>query len=210
MKIISRKEAKENGLTRYFTGKSCKHGHIAERFISYGCVECAYKKLSTPEAKAKRKLYDATQKAKAGRKLYANDPVNKLKAQKYYASPEVKARRREKARTSECKYTGKTKQYIKDYYNIPVNKARNECNSQKNHYKQASPSWADVEKMNSIYLERIWMDNIAKHAGWKVRYNVDHIIPFIHDRVCGLHNEFNIQIISKYDNKIKSNYFENN
>jgi len=31
MEIISRKEAKALGLTRYFTGKPCKHGYIAER-----------------------------------------------------------------------------------------------------------------------------------------------------------------------------------
>ncbi len=41
MQIISRKEAKEQGLKRYFTGKSCKHGHISERWVgSHSCVEC--------------------------------------------------------------------------------------------------------------------------------------------------------------------------
>ena len=40
VKIISRKEAKARGLTRYFTGKPCKHGHIAERDTGAGrCVE---------------------------------------------------------------------------------------------------------------------------------------------------------------------------
>lgn len=37
----SRKEAKELGLKRYFTGKPCKHGHVAERVSSNGkCVDC--------------------------------------------------------------------------------------------------------------------------------------------------------------------------
>jgi hypothetical protein len=41
MDIISRKEAKEKGLTRYFTGKPCKYGHISERLTSDGvCVAC--------------------------------------------------------------------------------------------------------------------------------------------------------------------------
>jgi hypothetical protein len=31
--IISRAEAKARGLTRYFTGKPCKYGHIAERYV---------------------------------------------------------------------------------------------------------------------------------------------------------------------------------
>jgi hypothetical protein len=39
--IISRADAKAKGLIRYFTGKHCKHGHIAERIISNGCcLEC--------------------------------------------------------------------------------------------------------------------------------------------------------------------------
>jgi hypothetical protein len=41
MEVISRKEAKERGLKRYFTGKPCKHGHVAERFINRICVECS-------------------------------------------------------------------------------------------------------------------------------------------------------------------------
>jgi hypothetical protein len=31
--IITRGEALARGLTRYFTGKPCKYGHIAERFV---------------------------------------------------------------------------------------------------------------------------------------------------------------------------------
>ena len=42
MQIITRKEAKEQGLKRYFTGKPCPHGHIAERRCGDGsCLTCA-------------------------------------------------------------------------------------------------------------------------------------------------------------------------
>ena len=41
MKIVSRQQAIEQKLTRYFTGKPCKHGHIAEKLLSNRtCVEC--------------------------------------------------------------------------------------------------------------------------------------------------------------------------
>jgi len=41
MEIITRKEAKEKGLTHYFTGKPCKHGHIELRYTATGyCDEC--------------------------------------------------------------------------------------------------------------------------------------------------------------------------
>lgn len=38
----ARNEAIEKGLQTYFTGKPCKRGHIAKRFVSsYQCVECS-------------------------------------------------------------------------------------------------------------------------------------------------------------------------
>ena len=41
MSIITRKEAKDNGKLKYYTGKPCKHGHIAERRVSTGaCCGC--------------------------------------------------------------------------------------------------------------------------------------------------------------------------
>jgi hypothetical protein len=57
--IIIRAEAKERGLTRYFTGKSCKHGHVCERIVSNReCSRCHYLRIhkqrrSTPERRLK-------------------------------------------------------------------------------------------------------------------------------------------------------------
>ena len=39
--IVTRKEAKERGLPRYFTGKPCKYGHVCERYTAGRCVTCA-------------------------------------------------------------------------------------------------------------------------------------------------------------------------
>jgi hypothetical protein len=39
--IITLAEARSKGLTRYFSGKSCKQGHISERYVStHNCLEC--------------------------------------------------------------------------------------------------------------------------------------------------------------------------
>ena len=38
--IVTRQEAMARGLTRYFTGRSCKRGHVAEYWVSGGCVLC--------------------------------------------------------------------------------------------------------------------------------------------------------------------------
>jgi hypothetical protein len=38
---VTRADAKRLGLTRYFTGKPCKRGHVAERVLTTGfCIEC--------------------------------------------------------------------------------------------------------------------------------------------------------------------------
>jgi hypothetical protein len=40
MELISKKEAKAKGLSRYFTGKPCPSGHVAERDIHGHCNKC--------------------------------------------------------------------------------------------------------------------------------------------------------------------------
>ena len=58
------------------------------------------------------------------------------------------------------------------------------------------PLWADINKIAAIYKQ-------AK----KLDMTVDHIIPLNHSKVCGLHCESNLQIISLNDNQKKSNKF---
>jgi 5-methylcytosine-specific restriction endonuclease McrA len=41
VEVISKSQAKAAGLKKYFTGVACKRGHIAERFMCGGCVECS-------------------------------------------------------------------------------------------------------------------------------------------------------------------------
>ena len=58
MQIISRAEAKAKGLKRYFTGKPCKHGHVAERQVfNATCVKCerAYMKKYREKLAARRR-----------------------------------------------------------------------------------------------------------------------------------------------------------
>lgn len=61
--------------------------------------------------------------------------------------------------------------------------------------KKATPSWADKEKIKSIYL------NCAKG------YHVDHIIPIKGKNVSGLHNEFNLQYLTAQENHRKGNRY---
>ena len=64
--LISRKEAKEQELKRYFTGEPCSKGHISERLTSSRqCVEClAEYRRGNPRSPEKIKEYNANVTAK--------------------------------------------------------------------------------------------------------------------------------------------------
>ena len=57
--IISKQEAKEKGLKRFFTGLLCANGHLEERFVStHQCMQCARDKSIT---------YSKTDKSRSAR-----------------------------------------------------------------------------------------------------------------------------------------------
>ena len=59
---------------------------------------------------------------------------------------------------------------------------------------KATPPWADLSAIQAIYIEAA---RTGKH--------VDHIIPLQHPRVCGLHVESNLQLLSPHENYVKRN-----
>jgi hypothetical protein len=62
--------------------------------------------------------------------------------------------------------------------------------------KQAFVPWADRSKITEIYSK-------ARLEG----LHVDHIVPLKNPLVCGLHNEFNLQLMDPIENIKKSNHF---
>ncbi len=77
--IISRKEAKAQGLKYYFTGKPCKIGHLTERYTtSSGCVECSnYSYINNKENISKNNKHryndDKESKLSKNNKYYINN-----------------------------------------------------------------------------------------------------------------------------------------
>lgn len=59
---------------------------------------------------------------------------------------------------------------------------------------QAMPKWADTVAINEIYKK-------ASVLGM----HVDHIVPLIHPKVCGLHVENNLQLLTPFQNFQKNN-----
>jgi 5-methylcytosine-specific restriction endonuclease McrA len=61
--LIPRKEARSLGLKRYFIGKSCKYGHVCERYVnSTHCVECISKKLRKWQFENPDKIREGTKR----------------------------------------------------------------------------------------------------------------------------------------------------
>jgi hypothetical protein len=99
MKKITRKAAKARGKTRYYTGKACGRGHIAERLVSSrNCLEC-YKEAtrrydSSPLGKERRRRYDSSPLGKEAQRRRAGSPLGKEAMRRYDSSPLGKEKRR--------------------------------------------------------------------------------------------------------------------
>jgi 5-methylcytosine-specific restriction endonuclease McrA len=72
--VISREDAKAQGLKRYFTGIPCKHGHVAERYVSkWACTACVrdYSKARNSAAPEKVKEWCRSWKSRNKEKVSA-------------------------------------------------------------------------------------------------------------------------------------------
>lgn len=176
-KIILRLDAKNLGLKRYFTGKKCKHGHFAERFTATGeCHECS--KLKGINAARNRRLLNPELEREKDKIRYRKDNRRKLSNEKW------RANNKEKQNNSIKNWILKNRKH--------VNSIHSKYRAKK---KNATPIWADLNKIKKIYLE--CNDN----------FQVDHIVPLNSKLVCGLHCEFNLQYLDAKENIIKGNRY---
>jgi hypothetical protein len=68
--------------------------------------------------------------------------------------------------------------------------------------RTARSSWASQDAIRLVYAEAR-----AKTVTGGVEHVVDHIVPLIHPLVCGLHNEFNLCVITRQENARKNNRY---
>ena len=181
MDIISRKEAKEQGLKRYFTGKPCKRGHVSERATqNKGCLEC--------DRERKRAWREANpEKHKEIKRAYREANPEKDKEQ----SRAWREANREKAKES-CRA-----------WNEANPDKRNALTSKRRAAKlQRTPAWADHESIRLWYLGARILGELLGET-----YHVDHILPMQGEKVSGLHTFENLQLLPGSENCSKRNSF---
>jgi len=66
--------------------------------------------------------------------------------------------------------------------------------------KAATPSWVRRVEIISVYQEA---ERLSRDTG--ITHQVDHIVPLISDRVCGLHVPWNLRVITGTENQAKGN-----
>lgn len=183
----TRSEAKATGAKHYFTGKPCKHGHVALRETKGACVEC--RRLEHEASYAGRKeyfvAYNQSEKGSASKKAY------------YERNKEaVIARATARPVEDQRRYKAKWQQENPE-------KKRAVVNARRRRYREATPHWLTKEQKAQIRAFYLEAQHLMKQTGQ--RFEVDHIEPIQGEDVCGLNVPWNLQILLKEENVKKSN-----
>jgi hypothetical protein len=148
------------------------------------------------------------------RQYYASnaEQINREFREKYAADPApIRARNKKwrdenpesmtaQARRNREKHGEKIRADRRRHYQ--ENKARYKAQAvaRQTHIKQATPPWADMEKITAFYVEA---ERLTKETG--IPHHVDHFYPLRGKMMCGFHVEGNLQIIHAVANLRKSN-----
>jgi len=183
MIVISRTDAISQGLPRYFTGKPCKSGHTAERFVANRtCCVCADKSFKHwYSGHSETHLQRVTDwrnrnphKVDATRQKWASDNPDKVR------------------------------QSSKSWKRANPAKVAQHASHRRAAQDARMPSWltaADHLEFDSIYKYCSGL----RAAG--LDYHVDHIVPLRGKSVSGLHVPWNLRVIPAVDNMRKGNRF---
>lgn len=184
--VISRADAKALGYKRYFTGKSCKHGHVSDRLVSNKmCCDCAKNKISIWRSNNPEKVIQYN------RKYYANnqDKAIVVAAKWRSENPERVKDGCKKYRTENSEKISIRRSSLKGRAN------RRKYESKRRAIKIGNEiNWTneDKERVNRLFQEAAQLEKLTG-----IKFHVDHVVPLSRG---GPHHPDNLQVVTaKYN-----------
>jgi len=203
MEIITRKDAKELGLKRYFTGKPCPHGHIGERHvIGSGCIECGRKwRKSHPQTikKLNQMYYEKNkQELNSNRQQWYRE--NRKKALEYARQYRLKNSIRIKELAEQ--WYQKNKEKVKEYQYLQNKQypAKRKAIKAQRRARLLNAEGSHTAKDITWLLEKQNHRCVYCPADLREGYHVDHIQPLSKG---GSNYKDNLQILCPTCNKRK-------
>ena len=216
MELISRQNAKDQGVTRYFTGLLCKNNHIAERYVStYQCYDCVTSSRPTyvPVAKdthprtiaklTKQITYSTGVACSKGHVVdrYTSTGQCTTCLALIYSSEEQKLKRQDYRYITKDKKAAYDKEFDKN--NKEYRSALKSENRAKRINRKAS--WYN-ELTRFVFEEAIHLAALRKNVTGYA-WHVDHVIPLNGKLVSGLHVWNNLAVIPAAQNMSKGNRY---
>lgn len=194
MKIVTRAEARAAGKTRYFTGKPCPKGHVAERhYASKDCVECNKLRCKhhyriDPEKywRAARRWKEENPERAAiigrrnARKQRAKNPdkYNGLAQQWRKENPEkVRRHTRIWRAANAAKLKEEVSWRVKLWRNTFPEKRRATENRRRSAKREADGNYTAADILSMLERQNMQCVGIECHVDISRSYTVDHIIP---------------------------------
>lgn len=238
MEIITRQEAIDAGLKKYFTGNPCKRGHVSERYVSSaGCCECdAARYAANPkvvqERSRKWRVANPEASRESTRKSRAANPGLHREQNRKWRAANIEASRestrkwqianpeavREKSRKWAAANPEASREINRKYRAANLEARRDGYHK----WYVANIGYVNekTRRRNAAQLQRTppWFDaakvlpiyELAAELTKQtgVPHHVDHVLPLRGRLVSGLHVAENLQVLTGSDNCKKKNKFE--
>jgi 5-methylcytosine-specific restriction endonuclease McrA len=184
--IVSRTEARSLGLTRFYTGKPCKHGHFSERTTcNGGCITCnaiSIASLYYAESPEKR----AIRNARANARKDANREQVRAEGRAYSKANREKDRKWKRANRAKLNQLEREARLrdperfkaSKNKY-LATDKGRVSCTAGTHRRRakmRSAEGWFTIADVRRIGATQKWQCHWCG-TPTRIGYHVDHVVP---------------------------------